>query len=49
VSRVALATDSSIGGFAEHVASHFVSAKIKRFSFGELEKAKIWVIGGDNE
>ena len=49
VSQVAFATDSPIGGLAEHVASHFVSAKIKSFTFCELEKAKKWVAGDENK
>lgn len=44
VSRVAFATDSPIGGFAEHIASHFVSAEIKHFSFCELENSKKWIL-----
>jgi hypothetical protein len=42
VARVAFVTDSPIGGFAEHVASHFVNAEIKHFSFGRLPDAKEW-------
>lgn len=49
VSHVAFATDTPIAGLAEHVASHFISAKIKRFSFGEMEKAKKWITGGGDE
>lgn len=47
VSRVAFATDSPIGGFAEHVASHFVNALIKHFSFDQLEDARNWILDGD--
>ena len=47
VSHVAFATDSSIGELAENVASHFVSAKVKSFSFSELEKAKKWILGNE--
>ena len=43
ISRVALSTDSMVGNFAEAVASHFVSAEIKLFSFQEIEQAKEWV------
>ena len=43
ISRVAISTDSAIGNFAEVVASHFVSAEIKRFSFQEFDQAKNWV------
>ncbi len=45
VSRIAIATDSSIGRFAEHVADHFVSAEIKTFKFSELEDSKTWLSG----
>lgn len=46
ISRVALSTDSAIGNFGEIIASHFVNAEIKLFSFQELEQAKDWVAGG---
>jgi len=49
VFHVAFATDSPMGGLAEHIASHFVSAKIKSFSFSELEKAKIWIVGDEDK
>jgi hypothetical protein len=45
VSRVALSTDSALGTFAETVASHFVSAQIKLFSYLEFEQARNWVSG----
>jgi len=45
VSHVAFVTDSPIGGFSEHVASHFVKAQIKNFSYDELENAKVWIKG----
>ena len=48
VSHVALVTDSPIGAFAEHIASHFVNAEIKSFTFSELEKAVKW-ISNDND
>ena len=44
VACVALATDSAIGGFAENIANHFVSAQIKRFAFNEVETAKKWIM-----
>jgi hypothetical protein len=40
VSHVALVTDSPIGGIAEYITSHFVSAKVKSFAFGELSAAE---------
>ena len=44
ISSVAFVTDSVLGGFAEMIGSHFVNAKIKMFSFEELEKAKSWIL-----
>lgn len=46
---VALATDSTAAGFAEHISSHFISAKIKSFPFNELESAKQWIIDQCND
>jgi len=46
VSRVVLSTDSVVGNFAEAIASHFINAEIKLFSYQELEQAKDWVISG---
>ena len=47
VACIAFVTDSPIGGFAEHVASHFISAEIKHFSFEHLDDARMWISGGD--
>jgi hypothetical protein len=41
--RVAISTDSMVGGFAESVASHFINAEIKHFAYQELEQAKLWI------
>ena len=46
VRKVAVVTDSAIGRVAENLASHFVSAEIKRFPAGETEAAKQWILGG---
>ncbi len=46
ISRVAISTNSVIGNFSEAVASHFMNARIKLFSYQELKQAKDWVIGG---
>lgn len=43
IAKVALVTDSLLGGFAEHVANHFTSAEIKHFAFGEFESAQKWI------
>lgn len=48
ISRVALCTDSVIGVFAETIASHFISAEIKLFSYDEFENAKNWVADNNN-
>lgn len=45
VSRIAFATDSVVGNFAETVASHFVNAEIKVFPYRELKQAVDWVDG----
>jgi len=47
VSSIAFVTDSPIGSIAENIASHFVNAEIKNFSFDELENAKKWILGDD--
>jgi hypothetical protein len=44
IKKIGLVTNSAMGNVAEHLASHFVSAKIKHFSAKELEVAKQWVI-----
>jgi hypothetical protein len=44
VKKVALVTDSALGTVAESLASHFVSAQIKRFRSGDVETAKQWTM-----
>lgn len=44
VPRIAIVTDSPIGGLAEKVGSHFVSAEIKHFHFDELEQSRKWLL-----
>jgi len=44
IERDAVVTDSPMGSLAENLASHFVSAEIRRFPFGETEAAKAWVL-----
>jgi hypothetical protein len=46
VRKVAVVTDSALGTVAEQLASHFVSAEIKRFPSGQTEAAKQWIISG---
>jgi hypothetical protein len=36
-------TDSPIGEVAEKIASHFVSAEVRRFPAGDSENAWKWV------
>ncbi|MBD3790517.1 MAG: STAS/SEC14 domain-containing protein [Campylobacterales bacterium] len=43
VKYVAVVTDSIIGEIAEHIASHFVNATIRRFEFDQLDAAKKWI------
>ena len=43
VHKVAVATDSILGSFLENVASHFISAEVKRFSYNEVEQARCWI------
>jgi hypothetical protein len=45
IKRVALVTDSLIGDFTPHLASHFVAAQIRHFGFKELAAARAWVRG----
>lgn len=47
IKKVGLVTDSALGNVAEHLASHFVSAKIRHFPAGELEAAKQWIMNPD--
>lgn len=47
VTRIAFATDSSIGGLAAKIAPHFVNAEIKRYAFNELDESRKWVLGSD--
>jgi len=48
VSRVAFVTDSPILSVAENVATHFVNAEIKKFAFGDIEDARVWILDGDD-
>jgi len=44
VKRLAFVTNSSVGGFVETIASHFVKAEIKDFAFDQLDEAKSWIL-----
>jgi len=45
VQRVALVTDSDVGGLAEHIASHFVAAEVRHFPYRKLLDAREWILG----
>lgn len=44
VKHVALVTNSTAGQLAEPLAKHFISAKIRHFSFDEKEHARRWIL-----
>ena len=44
IRKIAVVTDSALGDAAEHIASHFVSAKIKHFQPENLSEAKAWIL-----
>ena len=46
IKKVAVVTDSHLADVAEHLGSHFVSAKIQHFPAGQIEQARQWIIGG---
>ncbi len=41
-----MVTDLHLGDVAEHLTSHFVSAKIQHFPAGQVEQAREWIING---
>lgn len=46
IKKVAVVTDSHLGDVAEHLASHFVSAKIRHFPAGQQDQARQWIVDG---
>jgi len=44
IRKIAVVTDSALGDAAEHIASHFVSAKIKHFPSKNFAEAKAWIL-----
>lgn len=46
IKKVAVVTDSHLGDVAEHLGSHFVSAKIRHFPGEQIEQARQWIIDG---
>ena len=47
ISHIAIVTDSYIANFAEMIAAHFISAKIKHFPFDEFTTAESWIKGNE--
>jgi hypothetical protein len=45
VKKIAVVTDSHIGDFAQHLASHFVAAQIREFPAGQIVQAREWITG----
>ena len=45
VQRIAVVTDSAVGEFGEHVASHFVDAEIRHFPADAMPEARSWLLG----
>ncbi|MGA9491352.1 MAG: STAS/SEC14 domain-containing protein [Mycobacterium sp.] len=46
IKKVALVTDSHVGDVAEHLAAHFVSAKVRHFPGEQLDQARQWITDG---
>ena len=44
IRKIAVVTDSALGSVAENLASHFISAEIKRFPAAELDSAERWIL-----
>jgi hypothetical protein len=44
IRKVAVVTDSALGGIAEKLASHFVSAEVKQFPASGVEDARRWIL-----
>ena len=43
IERIAVVTDSPIGGLAKTLGQHFIMAEIKSFSYADYEKALNWL------
>lgn len=48
VSHIAFVTNSILGDIAEHIGSHFISAKVKCFPFEKFEEARAWILSEAN-
>lgn len=44
IKKVAVVTDSFLGGLAEHLAAHFVAAEIRHFPATDAEAAQQWIL-----
>lgn len=42
--HVALVTDSKLGDLVEKMAGHFISAKVRHFSYAQFSEAKSWIL-----
>lgn len=49
IKNIALVTDSSLSSFAEDIASHFISAKVKAFKYHDFDLAKTWIVSNNDE
>ena len=47
IRKIALVTNAAMGNVVPRLASHFVAAEIKRFSAGEADAAKQWILSDD--
>lgn len=43
IKKIAVITNSPVGGIAEHIVGHFVSAEVRRFDFQDVEGADAWL------
>ncbi|MCP3999365.1 MAG: STAS/SEC14 domain-containing protein [Gammaproteobacteria bacterium] len=46
LSKVAVVTDAKIGGLAEKIGSHLVSADVKHYPYDQFDSAKSWILDG---
>lgn len=44
IKKIGVVTDSALADVAQRLASHFVSAEIRRFPAGQLAAAKQWIM-----
>src|SRR5262245_44220168 len=47
IRKIGVVTDSAVGKVGEGLASHFVSAEIRRFPAGEVDAARRWILAAD--